>query len=143
MPSSQKIKEVLEHIKESSPGQDEFYQAAEEVLDSLRPLLNEDGRYLEHNILERIVIPERTIIFRVTWLDDAGKTQVNVGYRVQFNSTIGQYKGGLRFHPTVSLGTVKFLGFEQIFKNTLTGLQIGGLKGEQTLTLKGSQTMRL
>ena len=137
MPSSQKIKEVLEHIKESSPGQDEFYQAAEEVLDSLRPLLNEDGRYLEHNILERIVIPERTIIFRVTWLDDAGKTQVNVGYRVQFNSTIGQYKGGLRFHPTVSLGTVKFLGFEQIFKNTLTGLQIGGAKGGANFDPKG------
>jgi len=137
MPSSQKIEEILKYIKESSPGQEEFYQATKEVLDSLQPLLNEDSRYLEHNILERIVIPERTIIFRVTWLNDAGKTEVNVGYRVQFNSTIGPYKGGLRFHPTVNLGTVKFLGFEQIFKNALTGLQIGGAKGGSNFDPKG------
>ncbi|HHS92955.1 MAG TPA: NADP-specific glutamate dehydrogenase [Campylobacterales bacterium] len=137
MPSSQKIEEVLKYIKECSPGQDEFYQATQEVLDSLRPLLNHESRYLEHNILERIVVPERTIIFRVTWVDDAGSVHVNVGYRVQFNSTIGPYKGGLRFHPTVSLGTVKFLGFEQIFKNALTGLQIGGAKGGSNFDPKG------
>ncbi len=137
MPNSKKIEEVLTYIKECSPGQDEFYQAAEEVLDSLRPLLNKDARYLEHNILERIVVPERTIIFRVTWVDDAGKIKVNVGYRVQFNSTIGPYKGGLRFHPTVNIGTVKFLGFEQIFKNALTGLQIGGAKGGSNFDPKG------
>jgi len=137
VPSSKKIEEVLKQIKECSPGQDEFYQATKEVLESLIPLLNEDSKYLEHNILDRIVIPERTIIFRVTWLDDAGKIQVNVGYRVQFNSTIGPYKGGLRFHPTVSLGTVKFLGFEQIFKNALTGLQIGGAKGGSNFNPKG------
>ena len=137
MPSTQKIEDVLKYIKECSPGQNEFYQAVEEVLESLRPLLNEEGKYLEHNILERIVVPERTIIFRVTWLDDAGKINVNVGYRVQFNSTIGPYKGGLRFHPTVSLGTVKFLGFEQIFKNALTGLQIGGAKGGSNFDPKG------
>lgn len=137
MPSTKKIEDVLKYIKECSPGQDEFYQATAEVLDSLRPLLNEDGRYLEHNILDRIVVPERTIIFRVTWVDDAGKIHVNVGYRVQFNSTIGPYKGGLRFHPTVSLGTVKFLGFEQIFKNALTGLQIGGAKGGSNFDPKG------
>ena len=137
MPSSKNIEEVLEYIKESSPGQDEFYQAAQEVLESLKPLLNQNSKYLEHNILERIVVPERSILFRVTWLDDAGKIQVNQGYRVQFNSTIGPYKGGLRFHPSVSLGTVKFLGFEQIFKNALTGLQIGGAKGGSNFDPKG------
>jgi glutamate dehydrogenase (NADP+) len=137
MPSSKKIEEVLKYIKESSPGQEEFYQATKEVLEALKPLLNIESKYLEHNILERIVIPERTIIFRVTWVNDAGKTEVNVGYRVQFNSTIGPYKGGLRFHPTVNLGTVKFLGFEQIFKNALTGLQIGGAKGGSNFDPKG------
>lgn len=129
MPANKKIKEILDCIKECSPGQDEFYQASEEVLESLLPLLQEDARYLEHNILERIMVPERSVIFRVNWVDDAGKVQTNVGYRVQFNSAIGPYKGGLRFHPSVNLGIVKFLGFEQIFKNALTGLQIGGAKG--------------
>jgi len=137
MPSSQKIEEILKYIKECSPGQDEFYQATEEVLFSLKPLLNEDKRYLEYNILERIVVPERSIIFKITWLDDAGKIQTNLGYRVQFNSSIGPYKGGLRFHPTVNLGIMKFLGFEQIFKNALTGLQIGGAKGGSNFDPKG------
>ena len=137
MPSTKKIEEILKYIKEYSPEQNEFYQAVEEVLESLHPLLNQESKYLEHNILERIVVPERSIIFRVTWVDDAGKIHVNVGYRVQFNSTIGPYKGGLRFHPTVSLGTVKFLGFEQIFKNALTGLQIGGAKGGSNFNPKG------
>jgi glutamate dehydrogenase (NADP+) len=137
MSSSQKIKEVLAYIKECSPGQDEFYQATHEVLESLRPLLNKDSKYLEHNILERIVVPERSILFRVNWVDDAGKVQTNLGYRVQFSSTIGPYKGGLRFHPTVNLGIVKFLGFEQIFKNALTGLQIGGAKGGSNFDPKG------
>jgi glutamate dehydrogenase (NADP+) len=137
MPSSQKIEEILNYIEECSPGQDEFYQASQEVLYSLLPLLNEDGRYLEQNILERIVVPERTIIFRVNWVNDDGKIQTNLGYRVQFNSAIGPYKGGLRFHPTVNLGIVKFLGFEQIFKNALTGLQIGGAKGGSNFDPKG------
>lgn len=137
MSSSQEIEEVLDYIKICSPGQDEFYQAVQEVLGSLHPLLNEDDRYLTHNVLKRIVVPERTIIFRVTWVDDAGKVHVNLGYRVQFSSTIGPFKGGLRFHPTVSLGTVKFLGFEQIFKNALTGLQIGGAKGGSNFNPKG------
>ena len=137
MPSSQKIEEILKYIKECSPGQDEFYQATQEVLFSLKPLLNTDSKYLEHNILERIVVPERTIIFRVNWVNDAGKVQTNLGYRVQFSSTIGPYKGGLRFHPTVNLGIVKFLGFEQIFKNALTGLQIGGAKGGSNFNPKG------
>ena len=129
MSANQKVKEILKYIKECSPDQDEFYQASQEVLDSIIPLLQKDMRYLEHNILERIMVPERSIVFRVNWVDDAGKVQTNLGYRVQFNSAIGPYKGGLRFHPTVNLGIVKFLGFEQILKNALTGLQIGGAKG--------------
>ena len=137
MPVNQKIKEILKTIKECSPGQDEFYQASEEVLHSLLPLLQENKHYLEHNILERIMVPERSIIFRVNWVDDAGKVQTNIGYRVQFNSAIGPYKGGLRFHPSVNLGIVKFLGFEQIFKNALTGLQIGGAKGGSNFDPKG------
>lgn len=133
----EKVEEVLEHIKKCSPGQTEFYQAAQEVLHSIIPLLKRDSKYLENNILERIVVPERTYIFRVTWLDDNNKIQTNLGYRVQFNSAIGPYKGGLRFHPSVSLGTFKFLGFEQTFKNSLTGLQIGGAKGGSNFNSKG------
>ncbi len=137
MPSSKKIEEILKYVKECSPGQDEFYQATQEVLYTLKPLLDFDRRYIEHNILERIIVPERTIIFRVNWVDDTGKIQTNLGYRVQFNSAIGPYKGGLRFHPTVTLGTMKFLAFEQIFKNALTGLQIGGAKGGSNFNPKG------
>ena len=137
MPHMQKINDVLNYIKECSPGQDEFYQASEEVLHSLLPLLEKEEKYLKYNILERIVVPERSIIFRVNWIDDAGVIQTNLGYRVQFNSAIGPYKGGLRFHPSVNLGIVKFLGFEQIFKNALTGLQIGGAKGGSNFDPKG------
>ena len=131
------IKKVLRNIESHSPGQQEFYQAAHEVLYSLVPLLQEDERYDHFNILERITIPERTIIFKVNWVDDHGIIQTNIGYRVQFNSAIGPYKGGLRFHPTVNLGIIKFLGFEQIFKNALTGLQIGGAKGGSNFDPKG------
>lgn len=131
------IENILNTLEEVSPGQVEFYQATEEVLLSLLPLLESDSRYEENNILERIVIPERSIIFRVVWIDDNGKAQTNFGYRVQFNSAIGPYKGGLRFHPTVNLGIMKFLGFEQIFKNALTGLQIGGGKGGSNFDPKG------
>lgn len=137
MTVEEEVKKVLDFIKECSPGQNEFYQAVEEVLHSLTPLLNEDPRYLEYNILERIVVPERSIIFRVNWVNDHGKIKTNFGYRVQFNSAIGPYKGGLRFHPSVNLGIVKFLGFEQIFKNALTGLQIGGAKGGSNFDPKG------
>jgi len=139
------IESILSHIKEYSPGQIEFYQAVEEVLDSLYPLLNEDKRYFENSILERLVTPERTIIFRVVWQDDSGKINTNLGYRVQFNSTLGPYKGGLRFHKSVNLGIIKFLGFEQIFKNALTGLNIGGAKGGSNFNPKGksdSEIMR-
>ncbi len=137
MSASDYIERVLEQVKASSPGQDEFYQAAEEVLHSLAPLLDKEPKYEENGILERIVIPERSMIFRVSWVDDAGKVQTNFGYRVQFNSAIGPYKGGLRFHPSVNLGIVKFLGFEQIFKNSLTGLSIGGGKGGSNFDPKG------
>ena len=137
MPNKAYIENILSTLKEMSPGQDEFYQATQEVLMSLLPLLNADSRYAEYNILERIVIPERSIIFRVTWIDDSGQIQTHFGYRVQFNSAIGPYKGGLRFHPSVNLGIMKFLGFEQIFKNALTGLQIGGGKGGSNFDPKG------
>ncbi len=137
MTSAEKVEKVLNSIKACSPGQNEFYQASQEVLYSLLPLLNEDSRYIKYNILERIVVPERTIIFRVNWLDDNGKIQTNLGYRVQFSSTLGPFKGGLRFHPSVNLGIIKFLGFEQVFKNSLTGLGIGGGKGGSNFDPKG------
>lgn len=131
------ISKIMKSTIQSTPGQTEFYQAVEEVLMSLEPILKAEPKYDEQSILERIVIPERQIIFRVTWMDDANKIQTNIGYRVQFNSAIGPYKGGLRFHPSVNLGIIKFLGFEQIFKNSLTGLSIGGAKGGSNFDPKG------
>lgn len=131
------VQETLNRLQKSSPGQTEFYQAAEEVLESIRPLLEADKRYLDANIIERLIEPERQIIFRVTWLDDKGKIQVNKGFRIQFNSAIGPYKGGLRFHPSVNASIIKFLGFEQTFKNSLTGLAIGGGKGGSDFNPKG------
>lgn len=131
------LSSTLARIQKSSPGQPEFYQAVEEVVESLEPLFAKEKKYLEHNILERIVEPERQIFFRVCWFDDQGKMQVNKGYRIQFNSALGPYKGGLRFHPSVTSGTIKFLGFEQIFKNSLTGLPIGGGKGGSDFDPKG------
>ena len=128
---------TIEHLKKTSPAQTEFYQAAEEVLLSLRPLLDKDKRYQENNIIERLVEPERQILFKITWVDDNGKIQVNKGYRIEFNSALGPYKGGLRFHPSVNAGIIKFLGFEQIFKNALTGLAIGGGKGGSNFDPKG------
>jgi len=135
--AEQYVHDILNRIKESSPGQTEFYQTAEEVLETLIPLLEQESKYMQNGILERLVVPERSMLFRVCWIDDAGKTQTNLGYRVQFNSAIGPYKGGLRFHPSVNLGIIKFLGFEQIFKNSLTGLQIGGGKGGSNFDPKG------
>ena len=123
------VSQTLEQLKKKNPGEPEFIQAATEVLTSLEPVIEANPKYEAAGILERIVEPERQIMFRVAWVDDQGKTQVNRGYRVQFNSAIGPYKGGLRLHPSVNLGIIKFLGFEQIFKNSLTGLPIGGGKG--------------
>jgi len=114
-----------------------FYQAMEEVIYSIAPLLESDSKYQEHAILERLVVPDRVIKFKVTWLDDNNKIQVNTGFRVQFNNALGPYKGGLRFHPTVNEGILKFLGFEQILKNALTGLPIGGGKGGSDFDPKG------
>jgi glutamate dehydrogenase (NADP+) len=131
------VSETIDYLKRTSPAQDEFYQAAEEVLVSLQPLLDTRDIYRRHNIIARVVEPERQVMFRVTWLDDRGEVQVNKGYRVQFNSALGPYKGGLRFHPSVNAGIIKFLGFEQIFKNALTGLAIGGAKGGANFDPKG------
>jgi len=123
------IDQVKDNLMSKSSNEPEFLQAAVEVLDSLLPVVEKHPEYIEAGILQRIVEPERVIQFRVTWVDDSGQVQVNRGFRVQFNSAIGPYKGGLRFHPSVNLGIIKFLGFEQIFKNSLTGLPIGGGKG--------------
>ncbi len=123
------IHETLAALRKSSPSQDEFYQATGEILECLQPLLDAEPRYREHGIIERIVEPERQILFRVCWTDDTGKVRVNKGYRIQFNSALGPYKGGLRFHHSVNAGIIKFLGFEQIFKNALTGLPLGAAKG--------------
>lgn len=127
--SNQYIERVIEDCKKNNPGEVEFHQTVEEVLHSLAPVIEAHPEYEEHAILERLVEPERGITFKVTWVDDNGKIQVNKGYRYQFNSAIGPYKGGIRFAPNVYPGIIKFLGFEQIFKNSLTGLPIGGGKG--------------
>ena len=132
------VDEVIERVERENPNEPEFHQAVREVLDSLRVVVdaNEDA-YRREALLERIVNPERQIKFRVPWVDDNGNVQVNTGYRVQFNRAIGPYKGGLRLHPSVNLGIIKFLGFEQVFKNSLTGLPIGGGKGGSDFDPKG------
>ena len=128
---------IMEMVHKQDPGQVEFHQAVEEVVSSLRPLLRADSRYADHKMLERIVNPDRMIIFRVAWLDDKGNHRINRGYRIQFNNAVGPYKGGLRFHSSVNLSILKFLGFEQTFKNALTGLAIGGAKGGSDFDPKG------
>ncbi|MGJ9404981.1 NADP-specific glutamate dehydrogenase [Nesterenkonia aurantiaca] len=136
-PSSQRIATVYDQVIARNPGEHEFHQAVKEVFDSLGRVLTKFPEYVEESILERICEPERQIIFRIPWTDDTGRVHINRGFRVQFNSALGPYKGGLRFDPTVMLGTVKFLGFEQIFKNALTGLPIGGGKGGSDFNPKG------
>lgn len=131
------IEQVFQQAVKRNPGEVEFHQAVKEVLESLEPVLAKRPEYVKAGILERIVEPERQIMFRVPWVDDKGNVQVNRGFRIQFNSAIGPYKGGLRFHPSVYLGIIKFLGFEQIFKNSLTGLPIGGAKGGSDFDPKG------
>jgi len=127
----------VQKIKDRDPDQPEFHQAVEEVIKSLWPFLEENPRYKQDGLLERMVEPERVIMFRVPWVDDAGRTHVNRGFRVQMNSAIGPYKGGIRFHPTVRLGVLKFLAFEQVFKNSLTTLPMGGGKGGSDFDPKG------
>ncbi len=131
------ITDVLEDIRRKNPGQEVFLQAATEILHSLVPLLEREDKYIKNRIIERILVPERTLMFRVVYVNDKLEPCVHTGYRIEFNSAIGPYKGGLRFHPTANLGVLKFLGFEQIFKNSLTGLNMGGGKGGANFNPKG------
>ncbi|NLO83574.1 MAG: NADP-specific glutamate dehydrogenase [Clostridiales bacterium] len=131
------IRDIIEQVIERNPGEPEFHQAVTEVLESLQVVIDRHPEYMKAGILERLVEPERQIIFRVPWVDDQGRVRVNRGFRVQFSSAIGPYKGGIRFHPSVYLGIIKFLGFEQVFKNALTGLPIGGGKGGSDFDPKG------
>ena len=131
------VSSVLEKVQNTNPGQKEFLDAVTEVLTTLAPVFDKHPEFAEGGLLERIVEPERQLMFRVPWVDDNGKVHVNRGFRIQFNSAIGPYKGGLRFHPSVNLSIIKFLGFEQIFKNSLTGLPIGGGKGGSDFDPKG------
>ncbi len=135
--SKVKVKQFMEQVIKKNPGEAEFHQAVEEVVTSLMPFLEENPKYQQAKILERIVEPERVIIFRVPWLNDKGEVQVNRGFRIEMNSALGPYKGGLRFHPTVYLGLLKFLAFEQVFKNSLTTLPMGGAKGGSDFDPKG------
>jgi glutamate dehydrogenase (NADP+) len=131
------IHSTIAQLKQTSPAQCEFYQAVEEVLDSLEPILENSAEYQKNAIIQRLVEPERQIMFRVPWVNDEGNIEVNKGYRIEFNSALGPYKGGLRFHPSVNASIIKFLGFEQIFKNALSGLPIGGGKGGANFDPKG------
>ncbi|WP_417666269.1 NADP-specific glutamate dehydrogenase [Pseudidiomarina sp.] len=137
------IRNTIEQLQQTSPAQTEFYQAVEDVLESLEPLLEQNPKYREQAIIARLVEPERQIMFRVPWMDDNGQVQVNKGYRIEFNSALGPYKGGLRFHPSVNGSIIKFLGFEQIFKNALTGLPIGGGKGGANFDPKGKSNAEI
>jgi glutamate dehydrogenase (NADP+) len=136
----EKLEPIFVDVLRRNPGEEEFHQAVREVLDSLGAVVAKHPDYAEGALIERICEPERQIIFRVPWVDDKGQVQINRGFRVQFNSALGPFKGGLRFHPTVLLGTVKFLGFEQVFKNALTGMPIGGGKGGSDFDPKGRST---
>lgn len=135
--------QILSNLEKNNPNEHEFIQAATEVLESLAIVIEKEPRYKQMGLLERLVEPERTIIFRIPWVDDNGGVHVNRGYRVQFNSAVGPYKGGLRLHPSVNLSIVKFLGFEQIFKNSLTGLPIGAAKGGSDFNPKGKSDMEI
>jgi glutamate dehydrogenase (NADP+) len=137
------IKKVYDQVVAKNTGEKEIHQAVKEVLESLEPVIQRHPKYIENHILHRIVEPERQIMFKVAWVDQKGQIQVNRGFRVQFNSAIGPYKGGLRFHPSVNLGIIKFLGFEQIFKNSLTGLSMGGGKGGSDFDPKGKTDLEV
>ena len=129
--------DFLNTVVDKYKDQQEFHQAVEEVIGSIWSTATKNKEYMQANILDRIIVPDRSIIFRVPWVDDNNNVQVNLGYRIQFNSSIGPYKGGLRFHPSVNLGILKFLAFEQVFKNSLTGLNLGGGKGGSNFDPKG------
>jgi glutamate dehydrogenase (NADP+) len=134
---NERLHTIFNHIVQHNYGEHEFHQAVSEVIETLGPVLHKHPEYAEQKIIERICEPERQIIFRVPWQDDKGQVQINRGFRVGFNSALGPYKGGLRFHPSVRLGTIKFLGFEQTFKNALSGMPIGGAKGGSDFDPKG------
>jgi glutamate dehydrogenase (NADP+) len=140
---SSKVAAFMEHVIAKNPGEKEFHQAVQEVVESLMPFLDKHPIYREHKVLERIVEPERLLMFRVPWVDDKGEIQVNRGFRIEMNSAIGPYKGGLRFHPTVNLGILKFLAFEQVFKNALTTLPMGGGKGGSDFDPKGKSDLEV
>jgi glutamate dehydrogenase (NADP+) len=133
------VQEIMNSLEAKHPGEKEYLQAVHEVLESVKDLYNENPQYQAAKIIERVVEPDRILTFKVSWLDDKGEVQVNLGYRIQFNGAIGPYKGGLRFHPSVNLSILKFLGFEQIFKNALTTLPMGGGKGGSDFTQKENQ----
>ena len=140
-----KVKEILAELEKKHPGEPEYHQAVKEVLETIEDVYNENPRFAKAGVLQRLVEPDRIFTFKVPWMDDNGNVQVNLGYRVQFNGAIGPYKGGIRFHPTVNLSILKFLGFEQIFKNSLTSLPMGGGKGGSDFDPKGkseSEVMR-
>ncbi|MEE9502852.1 MAG: Glu/Leu/Phe/Val dehydrogenase dimerization domain-containing protein, partial [Candidatus Aminicenantaceae bacterium] len=131
------MSDILTVIKDRDPGEDEFYQAVKEVIDSVKPVLEQNPAYRKNAVFERLIEPERVITFRVPWTDDYGNVHVNRGFRVQMNSAIGPYKGGLRFHPSVNLSIIKFLAFEQVLKNALTTLSMGGARGGSDFEPKG------
>jgi len=137
MAKKSKVEEFLKRVIEKNPGETEFHQAVHEVVESVMPYLEKNPKYLKAKVLERMIEPERVVMFRVPWLDDNGQIQINRGYRIEMSSAIGPYKGGLRFHPTVNLGILKFLAFEQVFKNSLTTLPMGGGKGGSNFDPKG------
>src|SRR5690606_10422811 len=139
----QSFDSFLHHVAARNPGQPEFLQASTEVLESLRPYIEKNPKYAEHALLERLIEPERIIMFRVSWVNDQGEVQVNRGYRIQMSSAIGPYKGGIRFHPSVNLSILKFLAFEQTFKNSLTTLPMGGGKGGSDFDPKGRSDMEV
>ncbi len=140
---SDHVTSFLAEVKAKNPSEPEFHQAVEEVVESLKVVLDRHAEYRHAKILERVVEPERVILFRVPWVDDQGKVQVNRGYRIEMNSAIGPYKGGLRFHPSVNLGILKFLAFEQVFKNSLTTLPMGGGKGGSDFDPKGKSDIEV
>ena len=133
----EKLHDIYDEVLRRNPGESEFHQAVREVLDCLGPVVAKHPQYADSAVIRRLCEPERQIIFRVPWVDDSGAVQINRGFRVEFNSALGPFKGGLRFHPSVYLGIIKFLGFEQIFKNALTGMPIGGAKGGSDFDPKG------
>ena len=143
MLTNEYLKRVYEGLEKRNANEPEFLQAVREVLESIQPVVEKHPEYEKAGLIERLVEPERIITFRVPWVDDAGKVQVNRGYRVQFNSAIGPYKGGLRFHPSVNQGILKFLGFEQTFKNSLTTLPMGGGKGGSDFDPHGKSDMEV